>query len=129
MGGAQAGSTNRGNQADYVLGTAEGWDAFGVVRWHGVEEISHPFRYDITLQRAASAGPVDLHKLLDTGATFRIASQQSAQPSWRTIQGVIAVKGVIPFSAVSDHPSFPREFVERRYPQMVEELRRRGVPG
>src|SRR5580704_3188113 len=90
MGGAQAGSTNRGNQADYVLGTAEGWDAFGVVRWHGVEEISHPFRYDITLQRAASAGPVDLHKLLDTGATFRIASQQSAQPSWRTIQGVIA---------------------------------------
>ena len=56
MSGAQTGSTNRGNQADYVLGTAEGWDAFGVVRWHGVEEISHPFRYDITLQRAAASG-------------------------------------------------------------------------
>lgn len=32
-----------------MLGTHEGWDAFGVVRWHGVEEIS--YRYDITLRR------------------------------------------------------------------------------
>jgi type VI secretion system secreted protein VgrG len=86
MSGAQAGSTNRGSQADYVLGTAEGWDAFGVVRWHGVEEISHPFRYDITLQRAAASGAVDLDKLLDAGATFRIATQQG----WRTVQGVLA---------------------------------------
>jgi type VI secretion system secreted protein VgrG len=86
MSNEQAGSTNRGNQADYVLGTAEGWDAFGVVRWHGVEEISQPFRYDITLQRAASSGPVDLDQLLDAGATFRIATQQG----WRTVQGVLA---------------------------------------
>ena len=78
MGGAQAGSTNRGNQADYMLGTAEGWDAFSVVRWHGVEEISQPYRYDITLQRTTSSGPADLDKLLDAGATFRIASQRAA---------------------------------------------------
>ena len=90
MSNAQTGSANRGNQADYLLGTAEGWDAFGVVRWHGVEEISQPFRYDITLQRAASSGPVDLDKLLDSGATFCIASQQSAPPTWKTVQGILA---------------------------------------
>jgi hypothetical protein len=28
MGGTQAGSAIRGNQADYMLGTSEGWDAF-----------------------------------------------------------------------------------------------------
>ena len=90
MGGAQAGSTNRGNQADYMLGTAEGWTAFSVVRWHGIEEISRPFRYDITLQRTASSGPADLDKPLDAGATFRVASQESAQPAWRTVQGILA---------------------------------------
>jgi type VI secretion system secreted protein VgrG len=77
---------NRGNQADYVLGTAEGWDAFGVVRWHGVEEISQPYRYDITLTRPVADGPVDLDKLLDAGATLRIASQRR----WRTVHGVLA---------------------------------------
>ena len=43
------GIQNRGSTADYALGTAEGWDAFQVVRWHAIEEISRPFQYDITL--------------------------------------------------------------------------------
>jgi type VI secretion system secreted protein VgrG len=79
-------SFNRGNQADYVLGTPEGWDAFGVVRWHAIEEISQPYRYDITLVRQASAGAVDLDALLDAGATFRVA----AQGSWRVTHGILA---------------------------------------
>jgi hypothetical protein len=51
MGGTGIGARNQGNQADYLLGTTEGWDVFGVVRWHGIEELSQPYRYDITLQR------------------------------------------------------------------------------
>jgi type VI secretion system secreted protein VgrG len=90
MGGTQAGSTNRGNQADYVLGTAEGWSAFGVVRWHGVEEISQPYQYDIVLTRPTTSGAVDLDTLLDAPATFRIASQQTAQPVWRNVHGILA---------------------------------------
>jgi hypothetical protein len=86
MSGAQAGSTNRGNQADYMLGTAEGWTAFSVVRWHGVEELSRPFLYDITLTRDASSGPVDLDTLLDTGATFAIHGQSG----WRMVHGILA---------------------------------------
>ena len=82
----QPGIRNRGNQPDYILGTPEGWDAFGVVRWHGIEEISQPYRYDITLMRSATDGPIDLDKLLDAGATFRIASQRR----WRTLHGVLA---------------------------------------
>lgn len=77
---------NQGNRADYMLGTPEGWQAFRVVRWHGVEEISQPYRFEITLLRQVSDGPVDLDKLLDTGATFRIASHEK----WRTIHGILA---------------------------------------
>lgn len=82
----QQGARNQGNQADYLLGTAEGWHAFQVVRWHGVEELSQPFRFDITLMRQATDGPVDLDRLLDVGATFRIASQNR----WRTVHGILA---------------------------------------
>jgi type VI secretion system secreted protein VgrG len=77
---------NRGNQADYALGTTEDWGAFDVVRWHAVEEVSHPFTVDITLQRDAASGPVDLDALLDSGATFRIASQGR----WRVMHGILA---------------------------------------
>lgn len=80
------GAQNRGSTADYVLGTAEGWDAFQVVRWHGIEEISRPFRYDITLMRTAAQGPVDLDALLDADATFRISTQNR----WRPIHGIVA---------------------------------------
>ena len=86
MGEGEGAARNKGNQADYLLGTAEGWAAFGVVRWHGVGEISQPYRYDITLVRQAADGPVDLDKLLDAGATFRLASVKR----WRTIHGILA---------------------------------------
>ena len=83
---SQTGARNQGNQADYVLGTAEGWRAFQVVRWHGIEELAQPFRFDITLLRQSSEGPVDLDRLLDAGATFRVASQAR----WRSIHGILA---------------------------------------
>lgn len=76
----------RGNQPDYTLGTILGWDAFEVVRWHGVEELSRPYEYDITLRRSAQRGAVDLDQLVDTGATFRIASESR----WRAVHGVVA---------------------------------------
>ncbi|APR87636.1 VgrG protein [Minicystis rosea] len=57
-----------------------------VVRWHGIEEISGPYRFDITLSRPLSDGAADLDKLLDAGATFRIASVER----WRTIHGILA---------------------------------------
>src|SRR2546423_1291579 len=80
------GVQNRGSTADYVLGTAEGWDAFQVVRWHGIEAISQPFQIDITLMRTAAQGPVDLDALLDADPTFRISSQSR----WRPIHGILA---------------------------------------
>jgi hypothetical protein len=49
-----------GNEADFALGTQEGWAGLQVVRWHAVEEISRPFRYEITLRRELASGPVDL---------------------------------------------------------------------
>ncbi len=62
MGGTQAGSTMQGNQADDMLGTSEGWDAFGVVRWHRVTlawagslEVAVPYPEEMNreLRRAA----------------------------------------------------------------------------
>ncbi|MEP7120955.1 MAG: type VI secretion system tip protein TssI/VgrG [Byssovorax sp.] len=86
MAQAGVGVQNRGSTADYVLGTAEGWDAFQVVRWHGIEAISQPFQIDITLMRTAAQGPIDLDALLDADATFRI----STQSRWRPIHGIVA---------------------------------------
>lgn len=76
----------RGNLADYHLGTPLGWDAFEVVRWHGVEELSRPYELDITLRRPADKGPVDLDALVDSGATFRVATAHR----WRTLHGILA---------------------------------------
>jgi len=39
----------------------------------------------------------------------------------------IYAKGLDPFTAVLKHPSFPPEFEQRRFPQMIDELRRRGL--
>ncbi len=80
MGQPGVGVQNRGSTADYVLGTAEGWDAFQVVRWHGIEAISEPFQIDITLMRSAAQGPVDLDALLDADATFRVSTQSNGRP-------------------------------------------------
>ncbi|MBI4956362.1 MAG: type VI secretion system tip protein VgrG [Myxococcales bacterium] len=76
----------RGNKADYVLGTVEGWGAFDVVRWHAVEEISRPFEVEIVVLRRAERGAVILEELLDTGATLRIATEGR----WRQVHGVLA---------------------------------------
>ncbi len=86
MSNAQVGLPGRGNRADYVLGTSEGWDAFDVVRWHAIEEISQPFRYEITLMRDIGRGAVDLDALLDAGASFRISSESR----WRVVHGILA---------------------------------------
>ena len=86
MGGSGTTARNQGNQADYLLGTAEGWNAFGVVRWHGIEELGQPYRYEITLQRQVSNGAADLDKLLDAPATFAIASLSK----WRLVHGILA---------------------------------------
>ncbi|MBK8253262.1 MAG: type VI secretion system tip protein VgrG [Polyangiaceae bacterium] len=77
---------DRGNEADYLLGTPEGWDAFDVVRWHGKEEVSAPYEFDITLRRAIEKGPVDLDNLMGAPATFRVATAHR----WRTIHGILA---------------------------------------
>ncbi len=77
---------NRGNRADYLLGTTLGWDAFEVVRWHGIEALSRPFEFEVTLRRAADKGPVELDALLDSGATLRIATARR----WRTVHGIVA---------------------------------------
>jgi type VI secretion system secreted protein VgrG len=78
--------TNRGNRADYVLGTLEGWRAFDVVHFRASEELSQPYRYEITLLRDAESGPVDLDGLVDSGATLRIATEAR----WRSIHGIVA---------------------------------------
>lgn len=64
----------RGHQSDYALHTIFGWDALEVVRWHGIEELSALYEHDITLRRATAEGPLDLDRLVDTGATFRVAT-------------------------------------------------------
>jgi type VI secretion system secreted protein VgrG len=86
MGGTGLGTRSQGNQADYLLGTTEGWNAYGVVRWHGIEELSQPYRYEITLQRQVSSGAADLDALLDSAATFAIAGQNK----WRLVHGILA---------------------------------------
>ncbi|HEY4121191.1 MAG TPA: type VI secretion system tip protein TssI/VgrG [Byssovorax sp.] len=75
----------RGNRADYAFGTAEGWDAFRVARWHGVEQLSRPFHYEITLVRDATRGPADLQVLVDGAATLAIAHQHGVRP----VHGVV----------------------------------------
>lgn len=86
MSQSQPAEPQRGNRPDYVLGTPAGWDAFSVVRWHAIEEISRLFQYDITLMRPASEPQIGLDTLLDAPATFRIATQGT----WRPIHGIIA---------------------------------------
>lgn len=79
-------SFSRGAQADYVFGTLEGWDGFNVVHWRAIEEISQPFQFEITAIRTAAQGEADLASLLETGATFRIATEGRFRP----VHGLIA---------------------------------------
>lgn len=78
---------NRGNQPDFVLGTVLGeGNTLEVVRFHAVEEISQLFRAEIVLRRSVEHGPIDLDELLDSGATFWMATQAR----WRCVHGIIA---------------------------------------
>lgn len=79
-------SSNRGNHADYVFGCSEGWDAFQVVRWHSIEEISRPFEYELTLLRESDRGPIQLDDLVESGASFRVATEAR----WRVVHGIVA---------------------------------------
>lgn len=75
--------TERNN--DYVLGTLEGWGAFSVARWRAFEAVSQPYHYEIIVTRDAVLGEVDLDGLLDSGATFRVATRDR----WRPVHGLI----------------------------------------
>jgi type VI secretion system secreted protein VgrG len=67
-----------GNDADYAFGTEEGWDGFVVVDLHGVEEISHPFHYAITLARGIEHGRAPLSWFLDRPASLATATVDHA---------------------------------------------------
>lgn len=69
----------------YQLGTLEGWDAFQVARFHGVEEISRPYDIEVIVLRARERGPADLDALVNAAATLRIASRDR----WRVVHGIL----------------------------------------
>src|SRR5690606_20534620 len=116
-------SSGQGNRTEYVLGTLEGWEAFDVVRFHAVEALNEPFRYEIVLQRQAERGPVTVGDLVGTGATFRIATEER----WRPVHGLITEAELIdqtqrllvyrvvlePHAIVLAHRQRCRTFVDR----------------
>ncbi len=77
----------RGNRPDYVLGTQlEGWAGPPVVRLCGREAVSEMFSYEVVLRRLEEEGPFLAHRLLNTPATLRIATESH----WREVHGIIA---------------------------------------
>lgn len=78
--------SGRGRLADYFFGTERlGWTGLQLVRFHGVEELSRPFHYDVVLRRDAAAGPIDLDALLDVPASLCVASDRG----WLPIHGLV----------------------------------------
>jgi type VI secretion system secreted protein VgrG len=74
--------------AEYAFGTsAHGWSGFVVVDVHGVEAISEPFHYLVSLIRRPNEA-VPLESLLDVDATLAFAAHQ-AQPGFFVRHGVI----------------------------------------
>ena len=55
------------------------------MRWHGVEQLSQPFRYEVTLARDAARGPADLRGIVDGAATLAIVHQGGVRP----VHGVV----------------------------------------
>lgn len=79
----------KANEADFLFALADPkllWGKLHVVRFHGVEEISRPYVFDITLAREAEHGPLELHELVDDYACLAIATDAG----WRRIHGVVA---------------------------------------
>ena len=69
---------------------AEGppWAHLQIVRFHGREEISALYRYELTLLAREPAAEIDLGVLVGARATLRIATL--TQPAYRLVHGVIA---------------------------------------
>ncbi len=69
---------------------AEGspWAHLQIVRFHGHEEISALYRYELTLLAREPAAEIDLGVLVGARATLRIATL--TQPAYRLVHGVIA---------------------------------------
>ena len=64
------------------------WAHLQVVRFHGREEISALYRYDLTLLAREPTAEVELGALVGARATLRIATL--TQPAYRLVHGVIA---------------------------------------
>ncbi len=63
------------------------WAHLQVVRFHGREEISTLYRYEITLLARSPAPEVDPHELIGARATLRIATL--TEPGYRLLHGVL----------------------------------------
>lgn len=64
------------------------WAHLQVVRFHGHEEISSLYRYEITLLARTPIPEVDPHELVGARGTLRIAT--FSQPAYKLVHGVIA---------------------------------------
>ncbi|UQA57639.1 type VI secretion system Vgr family protein [Polyangium aurulentum] len=63
------------------------WGHLQVVRFHGQEAISEPYRYELTLFAKAPAAEIDPRDLLGKRATLRIATQSS--PTLKVVHGIL----------------------------------------
>jgi type VI secretion system secreted protein VgrG len=63
------------------------WAHLQVVRFHGREELSSLYRYEITLLAKAPAPEIDPHALIGARATLRIATL--AEPGYKLLHGVL----------------------------------------
>ena len=67
----------RDSRAEYAFGTESlGFGGFEVADFHGVEEISRPYRFAVTLVRDAALEPVDLDSLVGAPATLAIGGAE-----------------------------------------------------
>jgi type VI secretion system secreted protein VgrG len=124
-----------GNEADYTFGTSShGWDAFSVVDFHGVEAISQPFRYDVTLLRLAAQGPVPLESLLDHDASLAVAAVdrvgsylrhgivEEAEEIERSSTNLLYRVALVPHLARARHRRRCRTFFHRTLRQIVTDV-------
>ena len=70
-----------------VQGPESPWEQLKVVRFHGQEEISSLYRYELTVLSRAPAPEIDPHDLIDSRATLRIATK--SEPEYKVVHGVV----------------------------------------
>jgi type VI secretion system secreted protein VgrG len=68
--------------------TRDPWAHLNVVCFHGREEISSLYRYDVTLLARPPIPEVDPHEIVGARATLRIAT--FTEPAYKLVHGVIA---------------------------------------